>query len=172
MEAPSHEVLVSWPLQCSQFNHGWLRNRFCQALGAAIQISGGKVERELPQDVHLTWLQDWLDHEDFAKHLVADFRKEMSPSLLFSFAPLVNLEPSDATFFRSLAHSLWLTRHNIGTRCEQAEAALALAGDQVRELEHVKDLREAIDSGLTISIHAACQDFADSLSQLPKAIEL
>jgi hypothetical protein len=172
MEALPHEMFVTWPLRCSQFNHGWLRNRFCQSLGAAIQIAGGKVERDLPQDAHLAWIQDWVDHEDTAKRLIADFVNEMSPAVLFSITPLANLNPSDAEFFRTLAHSLWFKRHNIGVRTEYAKAALALAGERVQDLGQTHSLREAMDSGLVVSLHAACQRLADSLSQLPKSIEL
>lgn len=174
MDSPVCEVegAVTWPLRCSQFNHGWLRNRFCQSLVAAIQIETGKVERDVHQDAHLAWIQEWMDQEDTAKRLIEDFVNEMSPSVLFSRPPLANLNPSDAKYFRSLSHSRWFRRHNIGVRTENAKAALALAGDRVRDLGRARHFREAMDLGLVRSLHVACQGLADALSKLPKSIEL
>jgi len=172
MEETSHSLGILWPQQCSLFNHGWLRNCFSQSLGAAIQISRGNVQRDLPSQDHQTWVSEWLSQEDTARRLIDSFVTEMSPTVLFSVSPLTALHPEDAEFFRDMAHTHWLKRHHIEERIECAKIQLVTAGELVRKLGRVKDIQEAIGSGLLHLIHAACQELADALSQLPRSIQL
>lgn len=172
MTLPLPKVSVDWPVRCSQFNHGWLRNRFCQSLKAEIQVVAGKVGRDCHEDAHLKWMEDWLVHEETARILIADFVNEMSPAALFNHYPLVNLDPKDALFFREMAHSHWLDRHHLKTMLAETTNALALASVRVRKLRDAKDAQDAVQSGLVASIHDACLRLADALSQLPRSILL
>lgn len=172
MSTASHELILRWPQRCSRFNHGWLRNRFCQSLRVAIRIADGEVERDELETDHQAWVQAWLDNEDDASRLIEDYVGEMSPAVLFSVAPLSALDPRDAQYFSQLATSLWLKRYRIEERIERAKVDLATTSRLVRELGKAKDLRTAVESGVVASVHAACQRLADSLGQLPKSIAL
>lgn len=167
-----HDVSLGWSVRCSQFNHGWLRNRFCQSLKAEIQILAGKVGRDYVGEAHFKWLKDWLEHEETARLLIANFVEEMSPAALFAHRPLSLLNPDDASFFREMAHSHWLKRHQIESLLEKAVNELARAGECVRELRNVNDTRQAYELGLVASIHDASLRLADALSQLPRSIVL
>jgi hypothetical protein len=163
----------SWPLRCSQFNHGWLRNRFCQALKATIQFARGKVGRDGYGDTtHVRLLKDWGEHQETAATLVSDFPDQMSPALLFAYPPLCNLDSEVALFFRDMAHSHWLQRHHIKNRLETAKDALESANALVHKLSDAKNTQDAVNSGLVEEIHASCLRLADALSQLPRAIKL
>lgn len=172
MTLPLKDGFSDWPIRCSQFNHGWLRNRFCQSLKAANQVMAGRVFRERGIGAHPNWIQEWLEHEETARLLIADFVEEMSPAALFSCPPLSHLDPIDAAYFWDIAQCHWLKRHHIEARIKAAEDALALAGDYVRRLRDSGASRDLEGAGLLTSLHDTCMRLADSLSQLPKAIVL
>lgn len=172
MRTISADFTLLWPQRCSLFNHGWLRNRFCQSLRVAIRVAGGEVERDEPEADYRSWVRDWRDKEDTARRLIDDFIDEMSPAVLFSLGPLSALNPSDAEFFRQLAITSWFERLGIQGRIDGVKAELTEASRLVGEIGKVIDLGGAVELGMVAAVHTACQRLADSLARFPKFIVL
>lgn len=172
MSVEANEIYLDWPVRCSRFNHGWLRNVFLQSLKAALKVARGNVGRDDSKDANLRLVEDWLENEGYARQLIASFVDEMSPAVFFATTPLSKLQPDDASFFRNLSLALWFERHGISDKLEMATEALNSASNLIGRLRESNGSKDALDPEYIVSVHNACLRLADALSGLPRTILL
>jgi len=174
-------MLPDWQHRRNGFNHDWLKNRFLTAMSSFVNILDDLVE---DPETELRFVRDllpqWPGRAAEAAGLIAAFKTEMSPTILFRQPPLYRCGPATMEWLPGLVHLLWCQRLSVNRMCTDACRAIAVANDSYEHIAKalvecaspvsVETLRPYRD--LFSEFRAACEEVSLSISSFPNRIEV
>ena len=169
-----------WQILRSTFNHDWLKNRYLNRIdGFAARIRAGvaneeRIVRFLNED-----FPDWEARRDQIQTLLATFRPEMSPKVMFEQEPLNRCDSDTVKWLGQLVDGLWAQRYNIDTLLRTVEAAFIEADSEYENIRGSIRSKEGSNKQTVCVLlqwlpvfGALCKKLSDSISALPSRINI
>lgn len=119
-------------------------------------------------------LDEWTRIQSDALELISTCTCKMSPKSLFCEAPLVYLDPTDASVLGDMIHLQWLQKSGILLQLSESLSLLRAADCYAAHLRDIPLLAENPGDCVRFleSLGNACTAIAKAFSNLPKEIEV
>jgi len=173
-------MLTSWQKKRSSFNHDWLKNGYILRLSEWLNLLDDKIEDpELENSFVDKVLTTWELQRSEAMSLPIDFKKEMSPTVLFNDLPLSNCDDETKTWLGDIIHNLWLVRYSVNEltstviKCandtDAAYQSLQKALKGCKDTKYIETLRSY--RGFFADLLDKCRFLAAAIEKLPNEVK-
>ncbi len=163
----------SWQKSRKRWNHDWLKNRWIPAISAYCRVLAGEViDDSSTMSIYSRLNDDFLPGCTEVRGIINRFRQEMSPRLLFQFAPLSHCDTETLRWLPEVTEQLWLSKYGVDQITRAAAFQLEQTETAARDL--LQAIREGQRSDSVVSLSQkllnACVSLSEGLSAFPDQI--
>jgi len=140
-----------WDRQRSEFNHGWLKNRFVTCVLRCKRVAEGVVEDDMACEDLYELVSGWDSLRRSATQILSEMESRIAAPVLPSSEDVLILGESTCRYLLEVERQRWLQLSNACSRVREAEESLKAFDDEVRRIRPHIDGSEAFPAAGTLS---------------------